>query len=250
MNRVLAMSLVLVLVMPLLVWVVRKIRWQIRTWKRMIDELFCMADYTVITSNAIDERRGITATGSKTGLFKENREIGFYWFVRNGRIRHSRARHRSGRKHARPDRGHPLPTSSGSVGLTYRGDDARGLAPLLCPCGEDRFEVQIHGGRKYVTPHRIHDTAVFQRPDQPDLTPIGDPSHPPGKVWSELEVQVRLTGEADERDLIAIGDHVDIRPGGEIPVLDLFKYFRRVMRDPLGRYRTRRTTSDRIGREH
>jgi hypothetical protein len=56
----------------------------------MIDELFSMAGYTeLITSNPIDEARGITATDSKIGLFKENREIRFYWFVRNGRIRHS-----------------------------------------------------------------------------------------------------------------------------------------------------------------
>lgn len=97
MKRVLDASKRLVLRMPLFVWVIRQIRrhvpnipWQIRTWKRMIDELFYMAGYTeLITRAPIDEARGITATDSKVGLFKENREIGFYWFVRNGRIRHS-----------------------------------------------------------------------------------------------------------------------------------------------------------------
>jgi hypothetical protein len=97
MKRVLAVSMRLVLGMPLLVWAVRKIRryisyipWQVRAWKRMIDELFYMAGYTeLITRAPIDEARGITATDSKVGLFKENREIGFYWFIRHGRVRHS-----------------------------------------------------------------------------------------------------------------------------------------------------------------
>ncbi len=96
-GDVLVASGVLVVVMSLFVVVALKIRFEMRkicsqilTWRRMVDELFCMAGYTeLITSNPIDEARGITATNSKVGLFKENREIGFYWFGRNGRIRHS-----------------------------------------------------------------------------------------------------------------------------------------------------------------
>jgi len=96
-GDVLVASGVLVVVMPLFMVVARKICFemrkicsQIRTWGRMVDELFYMAGYTeLITSNPIDEARGITAEDSKVGLFKENREIGFYWFGRNGRIRHS-----------------------------------------------------------------------------------------------------------------------------------------------------------------
>lgn len=84
-------------VVRLLLGVVLRVRshvgifcWRVRTWKRMVDECFYMAGYTeLLTSSRIDELRGITSADSKVGLFKENREIGFYWFTRHGRIRHS-----------------------------------------------------------------------------------------------------------------------------------------------------------------
>ena len=92
MNRALLAGLVAVLA-ALLAWVaakIRTIRWQTATWKKMIDELYYMAGYTeLITRSPIDDLRGIAGADSKAGLFKEDREIRFYWFVRNGQIRHA-----------------------------------------------------------------------------------------------------------------------------------------------------------------
>ncbi len=92
MSRPLA-ALAAVLLVGLLVWVtatIRRIRWQIATWKKMIDELYYMAGYTeLITRSPIDDLRGIAGVDSKVGLFKEDREIRFYWFVRNGQIRNA-----------------------------------------------------------------------------------------------------------------------------------------------------------------
>ncbi len=65
-------------------------RHRARIWAEILDPLFGMAGYTeLIVDNPIDEARGIEPADSKVGLFKENRDISFYWFGRNGRVTHA-----------------------------------------------------------------------------------------------------------------------------------------------------------------
>jgi hypothetical protein len=69
--------------------------WAVReSWRCDVDSLYLMAGYTEsLVDNPLDRARGIDAQDSKVGLFKENRDIGFYWFGRQGTILHATTFH-------------------------------------------------------------------------------------------------------------------------------------------------------------